>query len=77
MEVKAQEHLENTYEIVGVLSKNELKKMNSFKDEGIEFKEKISKENNKEEFYCLKNIAFVGGDYRNIKLLTNIKKRWL
>ena len=39
-EIKAQEHLEQTYEIVGTLSKNELKKMNSFQSKRINSKEK-------------------------------------
>ena len=39
-EIKAQEHLEQTYEIVGTLSKNELKKMNSFQNTRINIKEK-------------------------------------
>lgn len=39
MEQKAQEHLENSYEISGDLSKNEFKKMNSFKEDRIEFKD--------------------------------------
>lgn len=39
-EIKAQEHLEQTYEIVGTLSKNELKKMNSFQSTRINSKEK-------------------------------------
>lgn len=39
-ELKAQEHLEKTYEIVGTLSKNEIKKMNSFKENRIDFKDR-------------------------------------
>lgn len=39
-EIKTQEHLEQTYEIVGILSKNEFKKMNSFQSTRINFKEK-------------------------------------
>lgn len=39
-EEKAQEHLEKTYELVGDLSKNELKKMNSFKENRISFNDR-------------------------------------
>ncbi len=39
-EIKAQQHLEKTYEIVGTLSKNEIKKMNSFKEDRINFKDR-------------------------------------
>ena len=39
-ELKAQQHLEKTYEIVGTLSKNEIKKMNSFKENRINLKDR-------------------------------------
>lgn len=39
-ELKAKEHLENTYHIAGKISKNELKKMNTFKEKNIEIEER-------------------------------------
>lgn len=39
-EIKVKEHLEKTYEIVGTISKNQLKRMNSFKDDRIQLNEK-------------------------------------
>lgn len=40
LEDNTQKHLEKTYELAGNLSKIEVKKMNSFKKEGIEFRSK-------------------------------------
>lgn len=39
-ELKAKEHLENTYYIAGTISKNEYKKMNTFQEKSIEIEEK-------------------------------------